>query len=286
LHSGNAIKPFTNISKGDVLLSKLVRAALIALVFAGAANAQVQDTINKKSTLLTGKDAILLAAFTIGTAVVAPIDMRVANRLQDSATQASRFLSRSATGFRLLGDPGSFVTATGMYLIGRGDGNRRIQALGLHSLESIIFADVLGGSIKLLAGRQRPYVDTKNPFSFQLWRGFTDDKFRSFPSGHTITSFAFASAVTRESQFWWPHSAWYVGTAVYGGASLVGLSRIFNNQHWASDVMAGAAIGTLVGLKVVKYTHSHPGNHIDQELIKGKRSSLIQANPVLFSIQF
>jgi membrane-associated phospholipid phosphatase len=65
----------------------------------------------------------------------------------------------------------------------------------------------------------------------------------------------------------------------------VGLSRIFNNQHWASDVMAGAAIGTLVGLKVVNYTHSNPGNRLDRALIKGKKSA-IQANPVLFSIQF
>jgi membrane-associated phospholipid phosphatase len=71
----------------------------------------------------------------------------------------------------------------------------------------------------------------------------------------------------------------------YGGAGLVGLSRIYNNQHWASDVMAGATIGTLVGIKVVKYTHSNPGNNIDRALIKGKTSS-IQANPILFSIQF
>jgi hypothetical protein len=49
--------------------------------------------------------------------------------------------------------------------------------------------------------------------------------------------------------------------------------------------MAGAAIGTLVGLKVVNYTHSNPGNRLDKALIKGK-SSAIQANPVLFSIQF
>jgi len=57
------------------------------------------------------------------------------------------------------------------------------------------------------------------------------------------------------------------------------------SQRWASDVMAGAAIGTIVGLKVVKYTHSHPGNHYDQLLIKGKRSQ-IQFNPTLFTIQF
>ena len=137
----------------------------------------------------------------------------------------------------------------------------------------------------MLAGRQRPFVDVKTPDNFQLWRGFKGDQWRSFPSGHTITAFAFASTVTRESKFWWPGATWYVGTVFYGGASLVGVSRVYNNQHWASDVMAGAAIGTLVGLKVVNYTHSNPGNRLDRALIKGKKSS-IQATPILFSIQF
>jgi membrane-associated phospholipid phosphatase len=286
LHSAHGSNLFTNTWRGDALLSKLFRAALLSLTFAVTANAQVQDTINKKSTLFLGKDALLLGAFALGTAAVAPIDMRIAARLQDSATQENRFLSKTATGFRILGNPGSFITGTGLYLIGRVNGNRRVQALGLHSVESIMVANVVGVSIKLLAGRQRPYVDTKAPNSFQLFRGFAGDQFRSFPSGHTITAFAFASTVTRESQFWWPHATWYVGTAFYGGATLVGLSRIYNNQHWASDAMAGAAIGTLVGLKVVKYTHSHPGNRLDRELIKGKRSSQIQVNPILFSFQF
>ena len=264
---------------------KPFRIVLVCLTLAVNAHAQVQDTISNKTPLFTGKDALLLGAFTLGTALVAPLDLKVAHRMQDSATQASRFLSTAATGFRLLGDPGSFVTGTAIYLIGRAKGNRRVESLGLHSVESILLADVLGGAIKLTVGRQRPSVDVKTPDNFQLWRGFKGDQWRSFPSGHTITAFAFASTVTRESQFWWPHATWYVGTIFYGGASMVGLSRIFNNRHWASDVMAGAAIGTLVGIKVVKYTHSHPGNHIDRELIKGKTSA-IQVNPVLFSIQF
>ncbi len=264
---------------------KPFRVALVCLTMAVTAQAQVQDTISTKSPLFVGKDLLLLGAFTAGTALVAPLDLKVANRLQDSATQASRFLHTAATGFRLLGDPGSFVTGTAIYLIGRADGSRRAQALGLHSVEAILIADILGGGIKMVTGRQRPFVDVKTPDNFQLWRGFKGDQWRSFPSGHTITAFAFASTLTRESQFWWPHATWYVGTVFYGGASLVGLSRIYNNQHWASDVMAGAAIGTLVGIKVVKYTHSHPANHLDQTLIKGK-SSAIQINPVLFSIQF
>ncbi|HEX6628422.1 MAG TPA: phosphatase PAP2 family protein [Gemmatimonadaceae bacterium] len=268
------------------MAAKTLRAGFIWLLMVTTAHAQVADTINKKTPLLVGKDAILLGVFTLGTVAVAPIDMQIASRLQDPGVQENRFLKYSATGFRLLGDPGSIVTGLGVYAIGRIDGQRRVQALGLHSVEAIVFADVLSGTIKLVAGRQRPFVDIKNPYSFQLWRGFQSDTFRSFPSGHSTTAFAFASTLTRETQFWWPHAAFYVGTLFYGGAALVGVSRIYNNMHWASDVVAGAAIGTLVGLKVVKYTHSHPGNPIDSKLIKGKSRSQIQINPVLLSIKF
>ena len=259
---------------------------MLAIVLATTAHAQVQDTIFKHSPLLVGKDALLLGAFTIGTAAVAPIDRYIAARLQDPFTQQNQFLHRAATGFRLLADPGSFATGSALYVIGRVDGQRRLQSLGLHSVESILIADVLGGGIKFLAGRQRPYVDVNNPYNFQLGRGLSSDQYRSFPSGHTITAFAFASTVTREAQFWSPHQGLIIGTVFYGGATLVGLSRIYNNMHWASDVVAGAAIGTLVGLKVVKYTHSHPGNKIDSKLIKGKSKNLTVPTPILFTIHF
>lgn len=268
------------------MFAKQFRVALFYLLIGAHAHAQVADTINKKTPLLVGKDALLLGVFALGTAAIAPIDMQIASRLQVPGAQENKFLHYSATGFRLLGDPGSPLTALGIYAIGRLDGQRRVQSLGLHSFESIIFADMLSGGLKFLAGRQRPFVDIKDPYDFQLWRGFKSDMYRSFPSGHSTTAFAFASALTRETQFWWPHAAFYVGTVFYGGAALVGASRMYNNMHWASDVMAGAAIGTIMGLKVVKYTHSHPGNVIDKNLIKGKTRSNIQLNPVFFSIQF
>lgn len=268
------------------MIAGSIRSGVLALAIATTAHAQVQDTIFKKSPLLTGKDALLLGGFALGTVAVAPIDRHFADRLQYRGRQENQFLRRAATGFRLLGDPGSFATGTALYVIGRVNGQRRLQALGLHSVESILLADMLGGTIKVLAGRQRPFVDINKPDNFQFLRGFSDDKYRSFPSGHTITAFAFASTVSRETQFWWPHQTYLVGTIFYGGATLVGISRMYNNMHWASDVMAGAAIGTLVGLKVVKYTHSHPGSRIDNKLIKGKRNSLVVPTPVLFTIHF
>ena len=268
--------------------ARSLRAALLFWSLLGTAsvgNAQVQDTIHEKSPLFSAKDALLLGVFAVGTAAVAPIDLQIASRLQYPGTQENRFLKYSATGFRILGDPGSLITSVGIYIIGRIDDQPRVQALGLHSAESILLGTAIGGTIKVLAGRQRPFVDIKNPYSFQLGRGFSAEEYRSFPSGHTIAAFAFASSLTRETQFWWPHAGFWIGTVFYGGAGMVGLSRMYNNMHWASDVVAGAAIGTIVGLKVVKYTHSHPDGRIDNKLIKPKSSS-IQFNPVLYSIRF
>ena len=61
---------------------------------------------------------------------------------------------------------------------------------------------------------------------------------------------------------------------MYGGATLVGLSRMYHNKHWASDVALGAAIGTFSGLKIVRYSHNHPGNPVDRRLL----SAMVQPN--------
>ena len=66
---------------------------------------------------------------------------------------------------------------------------------------------------------------------------------------------------------WWPQSAWYIAPVMYGGAGLIALSRMYDNKHWASDVLIGGLIGTFAGLKVVKYHHQHPYNRIDRWLL-------------------
>ena len=80
--------------------------------------------------------------------------------------------------------------------------------------------------------------------------------------------FAAAAAVTSETSKWWPNSTWYIAPVMYGGATLIAASRMYNNKHWASDVVMGAAIGTFAGTKVVRYHHSHPGNRIDRWLLR------------------
>jgi len=244
---------------------------LLSISVAGIAGAQVRDTIAGTTPLFTGRDALLLAGFTAGTVAVAPLDTHLAKVLQNPRAQENRMLGHSATAFKFLGAPGTVVIGLALYAFGRIDDQRRVQDLGLHGVEAVILSTATSFGIKMIAGRARPYVDISNPHDFQLGRGFSGDDYQSFPSGHTTSAFAFAAAVSRETQMWWPQSRWYIGTAVYAGATMVGVSRMYNNVHWASDVLGGAAIGTLLGLKVVKYHHSHPGNRIDRALLKGNR---------------
>jgi membrane-associated phospholipid phosphatase len=245
----------------------VVLAGTAMVIAVPAAQAQVTDTIFHKSTLITPKDFAMAAGFGVATIAVAPLDRYFAHRLQDSATQSNRWLRGAATGFRILGSQGSLGAGAGLYLIGKIANHNRTADLGLHSVEAMLGADLASTGMKVFFGRARPFVDVSNNYDFQLFRGFSDDKYRAFPSGHATNAFAFASTVSRETEMWWPKSRWYVGSVMYGGAALVGLSRMYNNQHWASDVIGGAAVGTIVGLKVVKFQHSHPGNRVDRAFL-------------------
>lgn len=251
-------------------MSRLISGILcLSLLAGGAAHAQTTDTItSSKKPLFVLGDLVTVAGFTLGTIALAPLDRHFTHQLQKPARQSNRLLKTGATVFRLLGQPGGLITSSGIYLIGRFDGQVRTQELGLHTGEAIILASAEAGVIKMIAGRARPYANYENAADFQLFRGLKDDAYRSFPSGHTASAFAFAATVSSETQRWWPSTRWIIGPILYGGATLTGASRIYNKAHWASDVMAGAALGTLTGIKVVRYQHSHPDNWLDRRFLR------------------
>jgi membrane-associated phospholipid phosphatase len=249
----------------------LIHGALcLSMILGGTVGAQTSDTINtaKPKPLFTLGDLWIVAGFSGATIGLTQLDRNLTNMLQRPALQSRRFLKTGATVFQVLGDPGSLVTGTAFYFIGRFDGQRRTEDLGLHTVESIILAQVATGTIKMVVGRARPYASPANAADFQFMRGFKSDAYRSFPSGHTTSAFAFAAAVSSETQRWWPGSRWIIGPIIYGGATLTGMSRVYNRQHWASDVMGGAAIGTFTALKVVRYQHTHPDNRLDRTLLR------------------
>jgi membrane-associated phospholipid phosphatase len=245
----------------------LARALALVLTLSPRLTAQV-DSIDRPKALFTYRDAILAAGFAVGTIGIRPLDSRAAQSLQHETSQKNRLLQKTAVGFNTIAAPGSVVIGVSMYAAGRLAKNARLADLGLHGTEALFIGEGTAWVLKGIFGRARPYVDTKNPDDYQLLRGFREDaRYKSFPSGHTVAGFAAAAAVTAETSRWWPNSVWYIAPAMYGGAALVGLARMYNNRHWASDVIMGAAIGTFAGTKVVRYHHTHAGNRIDRWLL-------------------
>lgn len=227
------------------------------------------DSIHAAKTLFTTRDILLAAGYTGLTIAMFPADRAIARRLQDSTTQASRALKNASVAVQYFADPGSLVLSASLYGVGRIGHWKGVADLGLHSTEAIVISGLVTGFIKDAAGRARPYVagDT-NAHDFGFGRGLTKGGgYQSFPSGHATVAFAAASVVTSETQRSHPKAAWVVGTVMYSVATLVGVSRVYNNAHWASDVAGGAAIGTFSGLKVVRYSHGHTNNPIDRWLL-------------------
>ncbi|MEO8563793.1 MAG: phosphatase PAP2 family protein [bacterium] len=218
--------------------------------------------------LFTWRDAALAGGFVALTVSMFPLDKRLARHLQDSTTQAHRFLRNGSKSVQYAADPGSVIIGASLYGIGRLAHWRSVADLGLHGTEAVAVSGALSALLKGVAGRARPYVSADtNPNDFRFGRGFGNSSDQSFPSGHTTAAFAAAAVVTSESQHWGKRAAWIVAPVMYGGATLVGLSRMYNNAHWASDVALGAAIGTFSGIKIVRFNHVRAGNRIDRWLL-------------------
>jgi len=73
----------------------------------------------------------------------------------------------------------------------------------------------------------------------------------SFPSGHTSTAFSLATVAEQ-------HYGWKVGVPAYALASCIGLTRIEQNRHYLSDVLAGATLGVIVGRTVTRLDGQQP----------------------------
>lgn len=216
----------------------------------------------------TAGDAWLALGFAAGTVAMAPFDRALARALQDSTLQVHETLRGLAGTARLLGFPGTVIIGAGMYAVGQLGDMPRAAAIGLHGTEAVVLSFALVWTGKNLLGRARPDNDPDNPFNFGLGRGFRGGSpYRSFPSGHTAAAFAAAAAVTAETAEVWPEATRYAAPILYGGAVVVGLSRMYHNRHWASDAVMGAAVGTFSGLKVVRYHYRNPDNPVDRWLL-------------------
>jgi membrane-associated phospholipid phosphatase len=145
-----------------------------------------------------------------------------------------------------------------------------VQMLLLHG-ETLLVAAGLLGMAKQAASRVRPYVRRCGAgIDPELNDCHGSNQYRSFFSGHTSQTFA-AAGVTCMFHAYMPihgggasdRAACATGLVL---ASATGLFRIMGDQHYMSDVLAGAAVGLSVGLFVPWFMHFRHGSDSEDEL--------------------
>jgi membrane-associated phospholipid phosphatase len=137
--------------------------------------------------------------------------------------------------------------ALGLYAGGLVTGCDDIRTTGRLVFESISYSGITVIALRsLLFGRSRPYGENR-PWQFN-WFEWSNEK-QSFPSGHTTVAFAMSTVLAERIDRLWARIGFY------GMASLTGIARMRNNQHWLTDVLVGAGIGVLTGFHVMDREH-------------------------------
>lgn len=116
---------------------------------------------------------------------------------------------------------------------------------------SIISSGIIGVATKTMVGRSRP-LQNKGTTHFAP---FTDMN-SSFFSGHTTQAFTLAAVVSETYDQTW------IDVTAYSLATLAGVARAYHDKHFASDILTGAVVGTLVGKSVVAHNKDLRGNKL------------------------
>jgi len=129
-----------------------------------------------------------------------------------------------------------------MYGVGAIFKDDRARYTALKGVEAYLFAFVTDQIVKQIAHRHRPYQnDPPDPY---IW----DGPFKSisgnssFASGHSTVAFAVAAVIASS----YKKTIW-VPILCYSIAGFTAASRVYQNDHWFSDIFIGSALGFAIG---------------------------------------
>lgn len=147
---------------------------------------------------------------------------------------------RTAAHVSKFGAEYAIAISAGLLAGGLTFGDHGMRDTGRDAIEASILSGLLTNVVfKPAFGRERPYESA----GASVFKPFSSNA--SFPSGHATEAFAVASVIAMRSD------GWVVPTVSYTVASLVTVSRVYQQAHFPSDVLAGAVLGTSVGRFVV-----------------------------------
>jgi membrane-associated phospholipid phosphatase len=176
--------------------------------------------------LVSPPSLMILAAGGLGAFAVTPKD----NDVTRSFARADSLEDALDPGEIIGSGYVQFAAAAGTWIAGRATGHPRVAATGIDLLEAQLLNGAMTQGLKYAVARERP-----------------DGGRYSFPSGHTSAMFATATVI--QHRF-----GWKAGVAAYAAGVYVGAGRLSDRQHHLSDVIFGAALGTVAG-RAISISH-------------------------------
>ena len=120
----------------------------------------------------------------------------------------------------------------GYFVAGLMHDDKALKQKAAYTAAAILLNTASTTLLKNVIKRERPY---------NSYTGIFPDKIESdyaFPSGHTSSAFATATSLAITTK------KWYVAVPAFAWSASVGYSRIYVGQHYPSDVIMGALVGT------------------------------------------
>jgi membrane-associated phospholipid phosphatase len=179
---------------------------------------------------LRWNDLLWLAPSAAAVALALRYDLPVYDAIATGSGR-DRLLDHSMPAISAVGDG---LMEAGLVALAAKWGPPRLARTSAVALQALAVAGVYSEALKYAAWSNRPYED---PNGHYFW-DFSQDT-QGMPSGHTFSAFAVAEVYGAEYGRYW----------TYPLAALVGYSRIYNQQHWPSDVVAGAVLGIADGVQ-------------------------------------
>ena len=242
-------------------MARIFSTILLSTFCACSLSAQSRPKVDSTHvSIFRAHDAVVAVGVVAVAAATMSVDESIARSLQRPSVQSNSFLKGTTNIFSNLGFPGSAMLSAVTYFLGLEQRSRPVAALGMHTGEAIVLGGVLAEGLQMTIGRSRPQRDINNAHDFRFGKGFSNADYTSLPSAHVTVAFAAATAASREVGRSWPGAARYVTPVGYTAATLVGLSRMYKNKHWASDVVGAAGLGTYSAVLFDRYNRGHPGN--------------------------
>jgi PAP2 superfamily len=192
----------------------------------------------------------LCPALVIGAAAgLYAYDQNIRDWAQGNRGPTTDHIARLVKPF---GEGYCILPALGMvYMYGYMDKDQRAKRIGLLGTESFAISGALVQALKHVTHRHRPGCSDR----YNMWDGpgFSNSNL-SFASGHSASAFSVATVIASEyeDKLWVPPLA-------YGLATLTALSRINDDEHWASDVLVGSAIGYFTAKTIIKLHQDERG---------------------------